>query len=113
VTDYQHDVPDHTFGPADQDVLSMVEPHAHPVFEPNPLTTSPFESGQNPAADGDDGGPASGTGFRAPARRPANLPRSPHFGTGGYHGEYNGLPGCWFSSDGYVYDPSGNRVGIA
>ncbi|WP_433202651.1 hypothetical protein ACQP00_32725 [Dactylosporangium sp. CS-047395] len=37
----------------------------------------------------------------------------PQFGSGGYHGDYNGVPGCWYSSDGYVYAPDGSRIGAA
>jgi hypothetical protein len=38
---------------------------------------------------------------------------SPHFAGdgGGYSGDYNGVPGCWYSSDGYVYAPDGARIG--
>ncbi|MFD0212008.1 hypothetical protein ACFVH9_23595 [Streptomyces hirsutus] len=35
------------------------------------------------------------------------------FGQGGYHGTYNGIPNCWFSSDGKVYAPDGTCVGAA
>ncbi|WP_159029079.1 hypothetical protein [Streptomyces viridochromogenes] len=30
---------------------------------------------------------------------------------GGYTGEYDGVKNCWYSSDGYVYDSAGNRIG--
>ncbi|HLL47237.1 MAG TPA: hypothetical protein VK399_11045 [Longimicrobiaceae bacterium] len=30
---------------------------------------------------------------------------------GGYTSSYNGVKDCWYSSDGYVYDAAGNRVG--
>ncbi|MEV5414297.1 hypothetical protein AB0K60_36360 [Thermopolyspora sp. NPDC052614] len=33
------------------------------------------------------------------------------FGAGGYSGVYDGVPDCWFSSDGYVYAPDGTRIG--
>ncbi|HEV8555323.1 MAG TPA: hypothetical protein VGR06_02880, partial [Actinophytocola sp.] len=60
MTDDQHETPSHTsFGPADPDVASMADPHAHPVFEPISLTTSPFEPGQNPGADSDAVAPSS------------------------------------------------------
>ncbi|MPY63688.1 hypothetical protein [Streptomyces spongiae] len=35
------------------------------------------------------------------------------FGKGGYHGTYNGIPNCWFSSDGKVYAADGTCVGAA
>jgi hypothetical protein len=35
----------------------------------------------------------------------------PPFGSGGYNGDYNGVPDCWYSSDGYVYGPDGQRIG--
>ncbi len=30
---------------------------------------------------------------------------------GGYGGSYGGVDGCWYSSDGYVYDKAGYRIG--
>lgn len=38
-------------------------------------------------------------------------PDSPLFGRGSYHGTYDGIPNCWFSSDGKVYAPDGSCVG--
>jgi hypothetical protein len=29
----------------------------------------------------------------------------------GYRGSYGGITDAWYSSDGYVYDPAGNRIG--
>jgi hypothetical protein len=54
------------------------------------------------------------TGFatQEPTESPANW-AEPQFGSGGYHGTYNGVPNCWYSSDGYVYGPDGNRIGSA
>ncbi|WP_370949828.1 hypothetical protein AB5J62_20095 [Amycolatopsis sp. cg5] len=30
---------------------------------------------------------------------------------GGYHADYDGVADCWYSSDGYIYDSSGNQIG--
>ncbi|MEW5928786.1 MAG: hypothetical protein AB1941_15095 [Gemmatimonadota bacterium] len=29
----------------------------------------------------------------------------------GYSGSFGGVSNCWYSSDGYVYDAAGNRIG--
>ncbi|GAA3216894.1 hypothetical protein ACFO1B_15695 [Dactylosporangium siamense] len=54
--------------------------------------------------------PDHGLGLDHPGGAPAV---EPHFGSGGYYGDYNGVAGCWYSSDGYVYAPDGSRIGAS
>lgn len=97
---------------------SLQDHHPGPIGHPDDDPAASFHPGGPDTDPGGTGGfePPATTGV-PPLEPEWTGPHSPPSGEhhevrfGGYSGSYAGVDNCWYSSDGYVYDQAGNRIG--